>query len=341
MRRPLSEERITALHGAGGELMNRLISELLELFPLRSAGEVGLDDLDDGASLSLPPGEVVITTDSHVVKPLSFPGGDIGRLAASGTVNDLAVMGARPIALSLGLIIEEGFPISELKRFLSSLAEVLRGVGAALVTGDTKVMGKGEVDGLVVNTTGIGVARKLIRDSGLRPGDKIIVTGTVGDHGMAILAAREGLPVEGEIRSDVAPIWPLVERALSIGGITAMKDPTRGGLAAALNEMARKSNVGIVIRESEIPVREEVRALAEMLGISPYALACEGKALMGVSPGKAEEVLRAIREHPLGREARVIGEAIPEHRGKVILETRVGGRRYLEMPLGDPVPRIC
>lgn len=341
MRKPLSEEKITALHGAGGELMNRLIADLLELFPLRTAGEVGLDDLDDGASLSLPQGEVVITTDSHVVKPLSFPGGDIGRLAASGTVNDLAVMGARPVAMTLGLIIEEGFPISELKKFLSSLAEVLREVRAALVTGDTKVMGKGEVDELVMNTTGIGVAERVIRDSGLRPGDKIIITGTVGDHGMAILAAREGLSVEGEIKSDVAPIWPLVERALSVGGITAMKDPTRGGLAAALNEMARKSDVGIVVQESEIPVREEVRALGEMLGISPYALACEGKSVIGVSAEKAEEVLEAIRGHPLGREARIIGEAITGYRGKVILETGVGGRRYLEMPLGDPVPRIC
>ncbi len=341
MRKPLSEEKITALHGAGGELMNRLVAELRELFPLRAAGEVGLDDLDDGASLSLPQGEVVVTTDSHVVKPLSFPGGDIGKLAASGTVNDLAVMGARPVAMTLGLIIEEGFPISELKKFLSSLAEVLREVGAALVTGDTKVMGKGEMDGLVMNTTGIGVAERIIRDSGLRPGNKIIITGPVGDHGMAVLAAREGIPVEGEIKSDVSPIWPLVERALSIGGVTAMKDPTRGGLAAALNEMARKSGVGITVREEEIPVRPEVRGLAELLGISPLNLACEGRAVIGVSPDRAEAVISALREHPLGRDARIIGEAIPEHRGKVVLETRVGGRRYLEMPLGDPVPRIC
>ncbi|NOX45296.1 MAG: hydrogenase expression/formation protein HypE [Caldiserica bacterium] len=342
MRRPLSEDKVTALHGAGGELMQRLIAEvILPLFPIKAAGPRGLDALDDGAVLSLHGGHLVVTTDSHVVKPLEFPGGDIGVLAACGTINDLAVMGARPVAVTLGLVVEEGFPIDELRRYLSSFAAVLSDLGVAVVAGDTKVMGAGELDGLVLATTGIGVAEEFVPDSGLRPGDRIIVTGPVGDHGMAILAAREGFPLEGEIRSDVAPVWPLVERALRVGGIVAMKDPTRGGLAAALNEMAGKAGVGILVREGAVPVRPEVKGLADLLGVSPLALACEGLAVIGVSPDRAEAVLAALREHHMGREARIIGEAIAEYPGKVILETGVGGRRFLEMPLGDPVPRIC
>ena len=338
----LSEEHISALHGAGGELMGRLLSEhILPRFSLRSLGEIGLDALDDGAALELPPGVPVITTDSHVVKPIFFPGGDIGRLAACGTANDLAVMGARPLAMTLGLIIEEGFPLSDLERILTSIAEVLEGLGVALVAGDTKVMGKGELDGIAINTTGIGVAARPIPDAGLSPGDVIIVTGPVGDHGFALLSAREDLSLESNLSSDVAAIWPLVARALEVGGVTAMKDPTRGGLAAALNEMARKSHVGIEVEEAKIPVRDEVRGLSELLGISPLEVACEGRAVIGVAPDRAAQVLSALREHPLGREAAIIGRAIEKYPGKVILDTGVGGRRFLEMPLGDPVPRIC
>jgi len=338
----LSEEHISALHGAGGELMGRLLSEhILPRFSLRSLGEIGLDALDDGAALKLPPGVPVITTDSHVVKPIFFPGGDIGRLAACGTANDLAVMGARPLAMTLGLIIEEGFPLSDLERILTSIAEVLEGLRVALVAGDTKVMGKGELDGIAINTTGIGVAARPIPDAGLSPGDVIIVTGPVGDHGFALLSAREDLPLESNLSSDVAAIWPLVARALEVGGVTAMKDPTRGGLAAALNEMARKSGVGIEVEEAKIPVRDEVRGLSELLGISPLEVACEGRAVIGVAPDRAAQVLSALREHPLGREAAIIGRAIERYPGKVILDTGVGGRRFLEMPLGDPVPRIC
>ena len=338
----LSEEHISALHGAGGELMGRLLSEhILPRFSLRSLGEIGLDALDDGAALKLPPGVPVITTDSHVVKPIFFPGGDIGRLAACGTANDLAVMGARPLAMTLGLIIEEGFPLSDLERILTSIAEVLEGLRVALVAGDTKVMGKGELDGIAINTTGIGVAARPIPDAGLSPGDVIIVTGPVGDHGFALLSAREDLSLESNLSSDVAAIWPLVARALEVGGVTAMKDPTRGGLAAALNEMARKSHVGIEVEEAKIPVRDEVRGLSELLGISPLEVACEGRAVIGVAPDRAAQVLSALREHPLGREAAVIGRAMEKYPGKVVLDTGVGGRRFLEMPLGDPVPRIC
>jgi len=340
--RRLTEDRVVSLHGAGGELMGKLLSErILPRFKLRAVGPIGLDALDDGAVLSLPPGQVVVTTDSHVVKPAFFPGGDIGRLAACGTVNDLAVMGAKPIAMTLGLILEEGFPLSDLDRVLDSVAEVLAELSVALVAGDTKVMGKGELDGIVINTTGIGVAERPVSDAGLSPGDVIIVTGPVGDHGFALLAAREDFGLESDLKSDVAPVWPLVEKALAVGGVTAMKDPTRGGLAAALNEMARKAGVGIEVREADIPIRETVRGLSGLLGISPLEVACEGRALIGVAPDRAEQVLSALREHPLGREAAIIGRAIEDYPGKVVLDTGVGGRRFLEMPLGDPVPRIC
>lgn len=338
----LTEERITALHGAGGLVMEKLIAErILPKFKIRAAGPIGLDQLDDGAVVDLPPGKLVITTDSHAVKPIFFPGGDIGKLAVTGTINDLVVMGARPVALTLALVLEEGFLIPDLERILESAASVLAEIGVALVTGDTKVMGKGELDGIVINTTGIGLAAQPIPDAGLRPGDFLLVTGPVGDHGMAILSARNELPLETPVLSDVASLWPALGPAIETGGITAMKDPTRGGLAAALNEMAKKSGVGIEVEEEKIPMRPEVRGLCELLGISPYELACEGRAVIGVAPQKLEEVLEALRGHPLTAEAQVIGRATAEYPGKVILRTAVGGRRFLEMPLGDPLPRIC
>jgi hydrogenase expression/formation protein HypE len=336
------EDRVTALHGAGGELMGKFLAErVLPKFRLRAAGPIGLDQLDDGAVIVLPPGQVVITTDNHVVKPFIFPGGDIGTLAVCGTVNDLAVMGARPVALTLALILEEGFALLDLEQVLFSAAQVLSDLGVPLVAGDTKVMGKGELDGIAVNTTGIGVAEKAISDAGLRLGDAILVTGTIGDHGMALLAAREGFHLETGLRSDVAPLWPLLAPALARGGITAMKDPTRGGLAAALNEMARKARVGIEIREAEIPLRTEAQALSDLLGISPLEVACEGRAVIGVAAGHAQAILTLLRKHPLGRDARIIGTVIPDYPGRVVLDTGIGGRRFLEMPLGDPVPRIC
>ncbi len=338
----LSDEGVTALHGAGGELMGKFLAErVLPLFRLRSAGPIGLDQLDDGAVVDLPPGHLVVTTDNHVVKPFLFPGGDIGRLAVCGTVNDLAVMGARPVALTLGLILEEGFPFSDLERVLRSAAGVLAELGVPLVAGDTKVMGRGELDRIAINTTGIGVAERVISDAGLRGGDAILVTGTIGDHGMALLAAREGFKLATGLTSDVAPLWPLLAPVLASGGITAMKDPTRGGLAAALNEMARKAGVGIEVHEEAIPLRPEARALSELLGISPLEVACEGRAVLAVASDRAEAVLSLLRDHPLGRDSQIIGEVIPSYPGRVILDTGIGGRRFLEMPLGDPVPRIC
>ncbi len=335
-------ERIGAMHGAGGEVMGRLLSEhILPKFALRSAGPVGLDALDDGASLSLPDGEVVVTTDAHVVHPLFFPGGDIGRLAACGTVNDLAAMGARPVACTLAMVVEEGFPLDELDTILSSCAQILWETETALVAGDTKVMGRGELDGVVLTMTGIGVAQRVIRDSELQAGDVLLVTGPVGDHGMALIAAREEFHLESDLLSDVAPLWPLIGELLAEVRITAMKDPTRGGLAAAVNEMARKGEIGVELDEKSIPVRAQVRAVANLLGLDPLQAACEGRAVLGVSPADAQRALEILHRTELGKDAAIIGW-VGEHRpGKVVLNTSVGGRRLLEMPLGDPLPRIC
>ncbi len=337
-----ADERISPMHGAGGEVMGQLISErVLPKFALRSAGDVGLDALDDGASLLLPEGEVVVTTDAHVVKPLFFPGGDIGRLAACGTVNDLTVMGAKPVACTLAMVLEEGFPLAKLDRILSSCARVLDETGAALVAGDTKVMGQGQLDGAVLITTGIGVARRLVRDSGLRADDLIVVTGPVGDHGMALVAAREDFHLESDLMSDVSPLWPLLSAVLDEIEVTAMKDPTRGGLAAALNEMARKAGVGLEVEEARIPVRPQVRAVADLLGLDPLQSACEGRAVLGVSAQDADKALTLLRRHPTGQQATIIGRVTKDRPGMVALKTAVGGRRLLEMPLGDPLPRIC
>lgn len=338
------EVKIGPLHGAGGEMMGQLLDRLiLPRFAGGRAHRIGLAELDDGATVSVPPGagEVVLTTDSHVVKPIFFPGGDIGLLAAAGTLNDLAVMGAQPIALTLAAIIEEGFLFSDLERILDSFAATLDRVGATVVCGDTKVMPSGELDGIVLNTTGIGTAQHAVSDADLRPGDRVLTTGTIGDHGMALMAAREEFHLTTTLESDVAAVWPMLAPALAAGGIHAMKDPTRGGLAAALNEMARKSNTCIAIAEKDIPIKEAVYGLSELLGISPLEVANEGKAFLVVAPDRAEEILEILRNHPLGVDAADIGEVGTEYPGRVVIETEVGGRRFLDMPLGDPVPRIC
>ena len=341
----MTERRITSMHGAGGEVMGKLLSELiLPRFAGQSEKPLGLSALDDGAILDLPStGRIVMTTDSHIVKPIFFPGGDIGTLAAAGTLNDLAVMGARPIALTLAAVIEEGFLFSDLEIILDSLLAQLNRVGATICCGDTKVMPAGELDGIVLNTTGIGVSEHPVSDAAICPGDRILVSGTIGDHGMALLAARSDFHLDTLLESDVIAIWPMIERALLAGGagIRAMKDPTRGGLAAALNEMARKAGVSLELDEAAIPVRDEVRGLSELLGISHLEVANEGKAILVVDPAKAGDVLEALRSHPSGRCAAIIGEATREYPGRVIVGTEVGGRRFLDMPLGDPVPRIC
>lgn len=324
--------------------MNRLISDsILRNLSISSLGEVGLSDLDDGASISFEDKELVVSTDSYVVSPLFFPGGDIGKLAACGTINDISMMGAKPVALSLAIIIEEGFETSELERIIRSLDEVCRNTGVSVVTGDTKVMQKGKLDKLVINTTGIGIAERgrVINDSKLSPKDKIILSGTVGDHGVSLLSFREGFGFETTLCSDVTPLWHMVEQVLKVGGITAMRDPTRGGIAAALNDFARKSNTGIIIREEKIPLKPEVEAASRMLGIDPYTVASEGKAVIGVKADKAEEVLAVLHDTEEGKDAEIVGDVVGMYKGKVILETIVGGKRIMEPPVGDPVPRVC
>lgn len=325
------------LHGAGGRAMQELVKNVLAGFDNRDAGGIGLDAFDDGAVVPFGDHNMVITTDSHVVRPLFFPGGDIGRLAICGTVNDLAVMGARPVALTSALVIEEGHPIEGLERITASMNHALNEVGIPVVTGDTKVVERGSLDGLIINTTGVGIANHPVSDSGLRPGDKIIVSGTLGDHGLCVLVDREGF--DFQLQSDVAPIWSLVEAALDVGGVSAMKDPTRGGLANTLNELAEKSGVRITIDETVIPTRDDVRAAAEMLGIDPLEVANEGKAVIGVSPEHAEDALAAIKSSEYGGDAAIIGEATVGE--KVILRTRIGGQRFIDPPLGDPIPRVC
>ena len=342
-RRAFLDETIGLKHGAGGRAMRALIENVfLDGMPPLPEGSVGLADMDDGAAIPVGDRWLVLTTDSHVIHPRVFPGGDIGRLAVSGTVNDLAMMGAVDvIALTCAVIVEEGFPRAELERLQRSLVATCREAGAPVVTGDTKVMGRGELDGLVLNTTGVGWAARLVRDRGLRPGDRVLVTGTIGDHGMAIMAARHELGLAGDLVSDVAPIGDLVRRALALGeAVTAMKDPTRGGLASALHEMAEKSDVGVVLDETAVPVRPAVRAAADLLGIDPLIVANEGKAVLGVRAEDAEAVLAALRAHPLGREAALVGVCTEENPGRIVLDTGVGRRLLVEHD-SEPMPRIC
>ncbi|MCX6685418.1 MAG: hydrogenase expression/formation protein HypE [Methanoregula sp.] len=330
--------KVTMMHGAGGEIMGELLQTLTK-FTHNNAGGIGLEALDDGAVIPLNGQNLVFTTDSHIVRPIFFPGGDIGRIAVSGTVNDLAVMGGRPIALSCGMIIEEGFDIADLARIVASMDEALGEVGANLVTGDTKVMEKGALDGIAINTAGIGIAEKVIRDNGLQPGDSIIVSGTLGDHGIAIMAHREGFDLGEQITSDVAPLWGMMEKALAAGTIHAMKDPTRGGFASAINEMAKKSGVCVRVKEEKIPIRRNVRSAAGMLGIDPLEVANEGKVVMGVPQGDADAILAALKSHKYGKDSAVIGTVTKGTH--VIMETAIGGERFIEPPMGDPVPRVC
>jgi len=330
--------KVNLMHGAGGEVMGELLQTLTK-FKHNNAGGIGLEALDDGAVIPLDNTNLVFTTDSHVVRPIFFPGGDIGRIAVCGTINDLAMMGGRPIALSCGMIIEEGFEISDLARIVTSMDEALGEAGANLVTGDTKVMEKGALDGIVINTAGIGIAKNIVRDNGLLPGDVIIVSGTLGDHGIAIIAHREGFDLGEQIRSDVAPLWGMMEHVLDGCPVHAMKDPTRGGFASAINDMARKSGVCVRIQEENIPIRKNVRSAAAMLGIDPLEVANEGKVVMGVAPQYVDAVLAALHHHKYGKDAAVVGEV--KKGSHVIMETAIGGERYIEPPMGDPVPRVC
>jgi len=330
--------KVNLMHGAGGEVMGELLRIITNL-KHTNAGGIGLESLDDGAVIPMNGQNVVFTTDSHVVSPIFFPGGDIGRIAVCGTINDLAMMGGRPIALSCGMVIPEGFEVADLERIVASMDIALGECGANLVTGDTKVLERGALDTIIINTAGIGIADRVVRDNGLLPGDAIVVSGTIGDHGIAIMAHREGFDFGGQIHSDVAPLWMLVERALAAGDIHAMKDPTRGGFANAINEMAKKSGVGVVIEEEALPFKKNVKSAAGMLGIDPLEVANEGKVVMGVAPGDAEAVLAALRSHPYGRDAAIVGKVVEG--SHVVMRTAIGGERFIEPPIGDPVPRVC
>jgi len=352
-RRPrFRDEIITLAHGSGGRATHALVQAVF----LEQLANPVLSGLSDAAVLPLDGARIAFTTDTYVVKPLFFPGGDIGELAVNGTVNDLAVSGARPVALSAGFVIEEGFAVPDLRRIVGSAARAAAAAGVAVVAGDTKVVERGKGDGVYVATSGVGVvldgvmlgpARvrsgdRVVTDAGLAVGDRILVTGTLGDHGLAIMTRRRDLRLEGDLASDVAPVNGLVRAALAAAGedLVAMKDPTRGGLSSALHEMAAKARVGIVIEEARLPIAKAVRAAGEILGIDPLVVANEGKAVLGVRPRAAERVLAALREHPLGRSAAIVGTCIAERPGNLILDTGLGKRLVAELD-GEPLPRIC
>ncbi|MFZ2492020.1 MAG: hydrogenase expression/formation protein HypE [Thermoanaerobaculia bacterium] len=337
-------QRVTLKQGGGGRAMRTLIEKLfVKDFAAMPFDGVGLAAMDDGAAIPIGDEWLIVTTDSHVIHPIFFPGGDIGRISIAGTVNDLTMMGAdRILGITCGVILEEGFPMDQLERIQRSIFETCLEAGTVVITGDTKVMGKGEIDGIVINTSGVALAKRVVRDAGLSIGDRIIVTGTIGDHGLAVMASRHKLALEGDLRSDVAPINSLINAAMSAmpDAITAMKDPTRGGVSSALHEMAQKSQVGIVVEEQKVPVTDAIRSTGEILGIDPLHVANEGKALIGVRAADADALLAVLRQHPLGRAAAIIGTCTSERPGSIILDTGFG-RRLLAEPEGEPLPRIC
>jgi len=337
----LRDTQVTLSHGSGGKASH----QLLEAIILPAFENPALDGVADAAVLSSEgAASLAFTTDTYVVSPLFFPGGDIGRLAVHGTINDLAMAGARPLCLSVGLVLEEGLSIDTLKRVVDSMAGAAREAGVPIVTGDTKVVPRGKADELFVNTSGVGVVRaERSLDARLAtPGDVVLVSGYIGDHGMAVMLAREALEIESEIRSDTAALHTLADALLdSAPGTRVLKDPTRGGVATTLNEIALAARVAIAIDETCLPVRPEVRGACEILGIDPLHIANEGKLLAIVPQQHAGAALAALRAHPLGADAQRIGEVLAEPEGMVLVRTPIGGSRVLDMLVGDPLPRIC
>ncbi len=348
-------DKILLAHGSGGQLSHELVEHLF----LKYFDNPILAQLDDAATVHVSrftfhvPGsfngtsnlKLAFTTDSYVVSPIFFPGGDIGKLAVCGTINDLAMRGATPLYLSAGFILEEGLPLADLERVVASMAATAQTVGVQIVTGDTKVVDRGKADRLFINTAGIGVVPVGVEVGGdqARPGDVVILSGAVGDHGMTIMSQREGLRFDAPLVSDCAPLNGLVAAMLEIApqAIHCLRDPTRGGLATALNEVAGKSGVGIEIEEHAVPVRDAVRAACELLGLDPLYVANEGKLVAFLAPEVADGVLDAMRAHEYGREAAIIGRVTEEHAGRVVLRTALGARRILDMLVGEQLPRIC
>ena len=333
-------DRVLLGHGSGGKLSAALLSDIF----FRAFTSPLLARMEDQAVFEIGGTRLAFTTDSFVVKPLFFRGGDIGSLAVHGTVNDLAMGGAEPLFLSAGFILEEGLEMNTLRRVAESMARAAQATGAEIVTGDTKVVEKGSGDGLFINTTGIGVVREGVNLSAAnaRPGDRVIVSGTLGDHGIAILSEREGIGFDSPIRSDSAPLHTLVRAMLDASSeIRCMRDPTRGGLASSLNEIAARAGVGMELDETAIPIREEVRGACEMLGLDPLYVANEGKLVAIVAPEAADAVLAAMQSHPLGSRARVIGSVSEKHPGLVTARTVFGTTRIVDMLAGDQLPRIC
>jgi len=333
----MKHDRILLAHGGGGSLTHELIERLF-------APAFKLGTLDDSAVVELAGQRLAFTTDSYVVKPYFFPGGDIGKLAVCGTVNDLAMQGAEPLWLSLGMILEEGLPTADLEKIVASIRATAEEVGVKIVTGDTKVVEHGKCEGLYLNTAGIGrvVARQPLGGAHARPGDAVILNGNLGEHGVAVLSRREGIAFQTSVLSDCAPLWGLVQTALGSGAkIHAMRDPTRGGLAATVCDIAAASGVGIRLQESALPISAEVRGACDLLGLDPLTIANEGKVVVFCRGTDAVRVLDAMRAHPLGREARIIGEVTEKPKGMALLRTAIGGERIVDMPTGEDLPRIC
>ena len=336
----LKNGRVDMTHGSGGRASAQLVDELFG----RAFDNPWLRARNDGATIAMPPGRLVMATDSHVVSPLFFPGGDIGGLSIHGTVNDVAMSGATPLYIAASFVLEEGYRLADLARIVQSMADAAREANVAIVTGDTKVVEQGKGDGVFITTTGVGVLADGVEISGdrARPGDVVLVSGTIGDHGVAIMSLRENLAFETEIVSDTASLHGLVAAMLAVApGIRCLRDPTRGGLGTTLNEFASASGCGIVIREESVPVRPAVRAACEFLGLDPLYVANEGKLCAIVAPDDAQRVLAAMRAHPLGRDAAIVGEAIADDNAFVQMETAFGGRRNVDWLTGEQLPRIC
>jgi hydrogenase expression/formation protein HypE len=336
----MKNDIITLAHGGGGSKTKQIIDDII----MRYLGNPILKKLDDAACLHVPESEMVFTTDSYVVTPLFFPGGDIGKLSVCGTINDLVMQGAEPKYISLSLILEEGFAIAELEKIIKSAGEVLKKTKVLAVTGDTKVVERGSGNGIFINTAGIGVRRREVdvHVSNAKPGDVVIITGTIGDHGISIMGQRKGLKLESKLISDVAPlgdmICPLINK---ISAIHVLRDPTRGGIAAALCDIAEKSNVGICIEESLLKVKDEVRGVCGLLGFDPLNIANEGKAIVICPEEDSKKALKILKSHSLGKESYIVGRVTLESAGTVLLKTNIGGKRIVSVPSGENLPRIC